>query len=65
MPTIAEYLKYCSKIAKLKDNIILLLLGVKVTALYDTIYGQLHIHANLNEVYQVIFSILYGKIKKM
>ena len=64
MPRIAQYLKYCSKITKLKVNIILLLLGV---------YGYLSVWnlpmasymQKLNEIPQVIFSILHGERKNV
>ena len=60
IPRIAQYLKYCSKIAKLNVNIILLLLRVwghpNVSHLYMASYIYMQ---NLNEISQVIFIILY------
>ena len=61
MPRIAQYLKFCSKIAKLKVNIILLSLGaeghliVRHLSMASYIYMQ-----KLNETSEVIFSILHG-----
>ena len=65
MHRIAQYLKYCSKIAKFNVNIILSLLGalghliVWHLAMASYIYMQ-----NVNKISQVIFSVLW-KNKKM
>ena len=65
MPRIAQYLKYSSKMTKLKVNIIRLLLGdygyliIWPLPMASYIYMQ-----KLNEISQVIFSILHGERKK-
>ena len=66
MPRIAHYLKYCSKIAKIKVNIILLLLEIQGHLIIWHLDMASYIYMqNWNEICQVIFSILYGKIKNL
>ena len=62
MPRIAQYLKYCSKITKIKVNIILLLLGVEGHLIVWHLPMASYIHMQkLNEISEVIFSILHGE----
>ena len=66
MPRIAQYLKYCSKITKLKVNIILLLLGVYGHLIVWHLPMASYIYMQkLNEISQVIFCILHAEIKNV
>ena len=65
MPRIAQYLKYCSRIAKIKVNIILLLLGVygDLIVWHSPMTSYINMQ-KLNEIF-IIFSILHGERKNI
>ena len=64
MPRIAQYLKYFSKITKLKVNIILLLLGVSGHLIVWHLPMASYIYMQkLKEISEVTFSILHGERK--